>query len=98
MVGYNSAEGIGAVSGKYKRLHVYERDLCRMIPRSLDVRNELPTDWECQKLAEEIRKFYFNGQTITKKLLSEMVRLQGDYHFAIRANLYAEILSRKHQK
>ncbi|XP_037028692.1 esterase E4-like [Bradysia coprophila] len=92
MIGYNSAEGIGVLSSKYESLHVYERDLSRIIPRSL---SESPTEWESQKLAAEIRKFYFDGQPITEKLLNEMVKLQGDYHFAISSNLFAEIHFRK---
>lgn len=97
MIGYNSEEGIITLADIYKKLAVYDKDLAKMIPRSLNVPNESP-GLESQKLAELIRKFYFDGQTISDKLLREMSKLQTDYHFAIGAHLYAEIHSRRQPK
>lgn len=98
MTGYNSAEGIITLLDIYKKLDLYDKDLGRMIPRSLNVPNCSPSEVESQKLAELIRKFYFDGQTISDKVLGEMSKLQTDYHFAIGAHLYAEIHSRRQPK
>ncbi len=98
MIGYNSAEGIVTLPDIYKKMDAYENDLARMIPRSLNVPNELPTGMEAQKLAEEIRKLYFDGQAISEKLLSEISNLTTDYHFGIGAHLYAETHSRRQPK
>lgn len=98
MVGYNSDEGIITLLDIYKKLDVYEKDLAKMIPRSLNVPNDSSSEIEAQQLAETIRKFYFDGQTISDKLLSEMSQLQTDYHFALGAHLYAEMHSKRQPK
>ncbi|XP_037041278.1 esterase E4 isoform X1 [Bradysia coprophila] len=96
MIGYNSAEGIITLLDIYKKFDAYDKDIGRMIPRSLNVPNDSSSQPESLKLAELIRKFYFDGQTISKELLSEMSDLQTDYHFAIGAQLYAEMHCRRH--
>ncbi|KAJ6636708.1 Juvenile hormone esterase [Pseudolycoriella hygida] len=95
MIGYTSSEGIVTLIETCKKIDLYDKDLARMIPRSLNVPNESPSETEAQKVAELIRTFYFNGQPITDKLLNEMCRLQSDYHFVIGAHLYAEMHSRR---
>lgn len=98
MVGYNSDEGIITLLEIYRKLDVYDKDLAKMIPRSLNAPNESASEPESKKLAELIRKFYFDGQRVSKKSLSEMSKLETDYHFAIGAHLYAEIHSRRQPK
>lgn len=98
MMGYNSEEGIITLADIYKKFNLYEEDLAKMIPRSLNVPNESGSERESQKLAELIRNFYFNGQTLSEKMLNEMSKLQTDYHFAIGAHFAAEMHSRRQPK
>lgn len=98
MIGYNSAEGIITLFDIHRKLDAYDKDLGRMIPRSLNVSNETSSELESQELAASIRKFYFDGQRISDQVLSEMANLQTDYHFAVGAHLYAEMHSRRQSK
>lgn len=98
MVGYNSGEGIITLFDIYRKINLYEEDLAKMIPRSLNVPNESSSERESQELAELIRRFYFDGRKVSNELLNEMSKLQTDYHFAVGAQLYAEMHSRRQPK
>lgn len=98
MMGYNSEEGIITLYDIYKKFNLYDKDIAKMIPRSLNIPNESPSEPESLKLGDAIRKFYFNGQKLSDKLLTEMSKLQTDYHFAIGSHLYAEMHSRRQPK
>lgn len=98
MIGYNNAEGIVTLFDICKRMETYNSDMGRMIPRSLNVPNESSDEIESQKVAQMIRQFYFDGQNLSEKLLSEMSKLQTDYHFGLGAHLYAETHSRRQPK
>lgn len=98
MLGYNSGEGISTFLGSYKKLHLYDTDLARMIPRSLNVPNYVGNEVEAKDVAESIRKFYFDGQKISNKLLNEIAELQSDYHYSMCTHLTAEVVSRMHPK
>lgn len=98
MMGYNNEEGIIILIDLFKKFDMYDKDIAKMIPRSLNIPNESPSEPESLKLGESIRKFYFDGQKLTAKVLKEMSKLQTDYHFAIGSHIYAEMHSRKQPK
>lgn len=91
MLGYNSDEGIVTLLDVYKKFDLYDKDLAKMIPRSLNVPNESSSDPEAIKIGELIRDFYFDGQKLSKTVLNKMSKLETDYHFAIGAHLTAEV-------
>lgn len=90
MFGYNSHEGIIMVLDvlKNKKFELYDKDLARFIPRSIDLDVNDP---RCQQLANEMREFYFNGRNLTNKTIKELVHLMTDYHFAMCVHLCAEL-------
>lgn len=93
MMGYNSKEGIVMLidAVKNKKLNEIEHDLARLIPKSV---NLAPDDERCKQLANRIRDFYFKGKTVSLDTVDELVDLNTDYHFAILANLSAELHAR----
>lgn len=91
MLGYNDSEGIMMLDAAFKHIEKYEKDLARMIPRSLDV----PLDQaDSLSTADAIRDLYFNGRTIDKASIKEMTALQTDYHFGIHSVMTAELHAR----
>lgn len=91
MIGYNCSEGIVTLADAVRKLTLYEDDLARMIPRSV---NLAPDDPRCVQVADGIRQFYFNGDPVCRANLAEMVKLQTDYHFALGTQLAAELHAR----
>lgn len=87
MLGYNDAEGLMLLEGASRKLDVYEKDLQRMIPRTLNVNPDSPAGFE---LAKRIQKFYFHNEPIDVSKLHEIGMLHTDYHFAIHTILTAE--------
>lgn len=95
ILGYNNGEGLTMLADAYKKLDVYEKDLARMIPKSINLQ---PDDPKCLEVAEEMRQFYFNGERISTGNLSGMCKLQGDYHFVLGCHLAAELNARYEEK
>ena len=89
MMGYTSHEGLIMLPDAYKKLETYDKDLARMIPRSVDVANDSPNgNAITQQLANEIRQFYFKGKPVTNQTLAELADLQTDYHFGLGTHLH----------
>ena len=95
MIGYNNADGLIMVKEFYKNLKKYEKDLGKMIPRTLDVN---PDSAEGQRFTGQIRKFYFKNDEINETMLNEMTDLHTDYHFGIISWLTAELHVRTQPK
>lgn len=95
MIGYNCSEGIIMLPDVVKKLLLYDRDLARMIPKSL---NLAPDDPRCRTVADEMRRFYFNGNQVTKENLTEMVKLQTDYYFSLGSQMSAELHARHEER
>lgn len=91
MMGYTSTEGITMLANAVKKLEQFQEDLARMIPRSVNLN---PDDENCLKVADQIRKFYFNNGKIDKKSISHLGDLMTDYHFNIGINIAAELHAR----
>lgn len=78
-----------------KKVDIINKDLARLIPRSINVH---PNDPKCLELADEIRKNYFKNKEINNDMLPELNNLNTDYHFGIGSQIAAEIHSRKQHK
>lgn len=91
-MGNNSHEGIIMLLDSYKKLDLYEKDLARMIPASLNVQPNSP---ECEPIANEMRNRYFSGQPLNKDKLNDFINLHSDYHFGIGLHMSAELYARK---
>ncbi|XP_062543899.1 esterase B1-like isoform X1 [Armigeres subalbatus] len=95
MMGLNNKEGTIMLLDAIKKLELYDNDMARMIPRSVNVNPGTKTSNE---LGEEIKKFYFGNQSVDKKTLPQLADLMSDYHFTIIANVCSELHSRyQHQ-
>lgn len=92
IMGNNSHEGIIMLLDSYKKLDLYDSDLARMIPTSLNLQSNSP---ECEKIASEMRDIYFCGQPLNKHLLDNFINLHSDYHFGIGLHMSAELYARK---
>lgn len=79
----------------YKKLDIYDKDLARMIPKSLNLKTDDP---KCLEVANEMRQFYFQGKNVSKDNMSAMAKLQTDYHFALGCHLAAELHARHEEK
>ncbi|CAD7078429.1 unnamed protein product [Hermetia illucens] len=95
MMGYTSEEGITMLVNACRKLDELDQDLARMIPRSVDLD---PNDPLCLVVADEMRKFYFNGEKVTMKKVKELCNLMTDYHFGIGIHAAAEIHARYQHK
>lgn len=95
MMGVNNREGTIMLLDGIKKLDLYDNDLARLIPRTVNVN---PGTVASNELGEEIKKFYFGNQPVSKKTLPQLADLMSDYHFAILANVCCELHSRyQHQ-
>ncbi|XP_062543894.1 acetylcholinesterase-like isoform X2 [Armigeres subalbatus] len=95
MMGVNNKEGTIMLLDGIKKLELYDNDMARMIPRSVNVNPGTKTSNE---LGEEIKKFYFGNQSVDTKTLPQLADLMSDYHFTIFANICSELHSRfQHQ-
>ncbi|XP_064541396.1 esterase B1 [Drosophila montana] len=88
LMGYNSGEGIAMVANARRKLELYDEDLARVVPRNLVENPKAPEAFEA---AEDIRQFYFNGQSVAPERLDNLVDLFTDYHFNIDMQHAAEI-------
>lgn len=79
----------------YKKMDVYDKDLARMIPKSL---NLAPTDPECKGIANELRQIYFGGNVLDKEVLNDFVNLHSDYHFGVGLHISAELYARNQSR
>lgn len=97
ILGYNSNEGFMPLADchKNKKYQLFDRDLACRIPRSIALSVDDPRNAE---LAEEIRQFYFGGQTISDKMKASMAQFLCDYHFTIELHLLAEVYARRQHK
>lgn len=93
MIGYNSNEGLIMLPDalKIKKLQQLDKDLARMIPKSINLSVDDPL---CQFVANEIRQFYFNGKTLSSDNANELADVMSDYHFVIGSHLTAELHAR----
>lgn len=93
MMGYNSMDGlvilVDAVVGK--KLELYDNDLERLIPKSVDL---APDDQRCKSLANRLRQFYFNGNRISAETLEGFADLYTDTYFSLFTYLSAELHAR----
>lgn len=93
MMGYNSIDGlvilVDAVVGK--KLELYDNDLARLIPKSVDL---APDDERCKLLANRLRQFYFNGNRICDDTLNGFADLYTDTYFSLFTYLAAELHAR----
>uniref|UniRef100_A0A8D8NKS9 Carboxylic ester hydrolase n=3 Tax=Culex pipiens TaxID=7175 RepID=A0A8D8NKS9_CULPI len=95
MMGVNNGEGIIMLLDAVKKLDLYDNDMARLIPRSVNVN---PATKASNDLGEEIKKFYFGDKPVCKETLPQLADLMSDYHFAIFANTCAELHARyQHQ-
>lgn len=83
------------LSDVVKKVAIYDKDLARMIPRTVDI---APDDPRCQQIADEIRKFYFAGGPVTKTNMADMAKLQTDFYFSMATHLAAELHARYEAK
>lgn len=92
-MGYNSMDGlvilVDAVMGK--KLELYENDLARLIPKSVDL---APEDERCKSLANRLRQFYFNGNRVCADTLEGFADLYTDTYFSLFTYLSAELHAR----
>ncbi|XP_055610912.1 esterase B1-like isoform X2 [Uranotaenia lowii] len=95
MMGNNNREGTIMLLDAKKKLELYDNDMARLIPRTVNVNPGTKTSTE---LGEEIKKFYFGDKNVSKHTLPQFADLMTDYHFGILANTCAELHSRyQHQ-
>lgn len=80
---------------KHNKYSKYDKDLACRIPKSIALDDDDPKTLE---LADEMRQFYFNGQTITDKMKLQMSNLLGDYEFILELQLLTEIYARRQLK
>ncbi|XP_055528121.1 esterase E4-like isoform X2 [Wyeomyia smithii] len=95
MLGVNNREGTIMLLDAVKKLGVYDKDLARLIPRTVNVN---PYTLASKELGEEIKKFYFGGKSVCNETVPQLADLMSDYHFGILANTCAELHARyQHQ-
>ncbi|GAB0095021.1 Carboxylic ester hydrolase [Sergentomyia squamirostris] len=95
ILGHTSKEGIIMLLDAIRKIDLYETDFSRIIPKSLNV---TPGSRTCERVANEMRKFYFNDAKITKDVIPEFTDLLSDYNFIIGNHVTAEIHARKEHK
>ncbi|XP_053674681.1 uncharacterized protein LOC128724987 [Anopheles nili] len=89
--GNNDREGTIMMMDAIKKLDLYDNDMARMIPRTVNVSPKGPS---CEQLASEVKQFYFGSEGVSKKTVNQMADLMTDYHFGILANTCAEMHAR----
>lgn len=95
LMGYNDSDGICLLEATYKNIEKYDKDLARMIPRSLNV----PLDQEeSLRIANAIRELYFCGRTVDKSTIKKMATLLTDKNFVIHLIINAELHARIQHK
>ncbi|XP_035784382.1 esterase B1-like isoform X1 [Anopheles albimanus] len=91
MMGNNNGEGIIMMLDASKKLDLYDNDMARMVPRSVNV---APESAACEQLGNEIKQFYFGTDGVNKTTVNQLADLMTDYHFGILANTCAELHAR----
>lgn len=95
MLGINNREGTIMLMDAIKKLELYDNDMARLIPRTVNVN---PGTVASNELGEEIKQFYFGDKNVCKETLPQLADVMSDYHFGILANACAELHSRyQHQ-
>ncbi|XP_049299506.1 juvenile hormone esterase isoform X1 [Anopheles funestus] len=89
--GNNDREGTIMMMDAIKKLDLYDNDMARMIPRTVNV---APGSAACEELAKEVKQFYCGAQGVTKETVNQLADLMTDYHFGILANTCAELHAR----
>lgn len=92
MMGMN--DGDGMTMGNYYRfnkLPSFNEDFVRFVPPSIDID---PDSAEAQKLAKEIKEFYFGDKHIDKTTIKPFNDYMTDYHFTIPQTMTNEIHAR----
>ncbi|XP_055620726.1 acetylcholinesterase isoform X2 [Toxorhynchites rutilus septentrionalis] len=91
IMGVNNREGTIMLLDAIKKLDLYDNDMARLIPRTVNVN---PGTKASNELGEEIKKFYFGDKNVCKETLPLLADLMSDYHFGIFANACAELHSK----
>uniref|UniRef100_A0A182QBC1 Carboxylesterase type B domain-containing protein n=1 Tax=Anopheles farauti TaxID=69004 RepID=A0A182QBC1_9DIPT len=89
--GNNDREGCIMMMDAMKKLDLYDNDMARMIPRTVNVSPESPAS---EQLGNEVKQFYCGSQGVTKDTVNQLADLMTDYHFGILANTCAELHAR----
>lgn len=97
ILGYNVNEGFMALADAHKnnKYAKFDQDLASRIPQSIALNDNDP---KIVELTEDIRRFYFDGQTLTEKMKAPVAKFLGDYHFIIDIHLLAETYARQQHK
>ncbi|XP_052870996.1 juvenile hormone esterase [Anopheles cruzii] len=89
--GNNSGEGIIMMLDAGKKLDLYDNDMARMIPRTVNV---APESAASERLGGEVKQFYFGSAGVTQESAHKLADLMTDYHFDILGNTCAELHAR----
>uniref|UniRef100_A0A1B0EWG9 Carboxylic ester hydrolase n=1 Tax=Lutzomyia longipalpis TaxID=7200 RepID=A0A1B0EWG9_LUTLO len=95
ILGHTSKEGIIMLLDAVRKIDLYDKDFQRIIPKTLNVVQGSRT---CERVADEMRKFYFNGGNITQETIPQFTDLLSDYNFMIGNHVTAEIHARKEHR
>lgn len=95
MFGVNDQDGMVMLSNARKKLELFEEDMSRMIPTSVNIPATGPL---ATQLGNEIRKFYFGDKKVDKKSLEEFGDLMTDYHFLLSQTIANEMHSKYQHK
>lgn len=91
MIGITDKDGMAMVSNARKKLELFDNDMSRMIPMSVNIN---PAGEKAEKLGEDIKVFYFGDRGVNKETISEFVDLMTDFHFLIPQTITNEITAR----
>ncbi|XP_058123887.1 juvenile hormone esterase [Anopheles coustani] len=89
--GNNDREGTIMMMDAIRKLDLYDNDMARMIPRTVNVAPGSPAS---EQLGEEIKRFYCGPKGVTNETVNQLADLMTDYHFGILANTCAELHAR----
>ncbi|XP_058463056.1 acetylcholinesterase-like [Malaya genurostris] len=95
MLGINNREGTIMLLDAVKKLAIYDKDIARLIPRTVNVN---PYTVASKELGEEIKQFYFGDKQVSMDTLPQLADLMSDYHFEILANTCAELHAKYQQQ
>lgn len=88
-------EGIIMLKDCFAKVKGYNEDLCKYVPRSLNMEPDTP---EAIETGKEINEFYFGKKVFDKSTEKEMSELMTDFHFAIEHYINAELLAKYQHK
>lgn len=86
--GTTSGDGMTMVSDYRKKLQLFDNDMGRVIPLSVNVN---PISADAEKLANQIKEFYFDDKGVTEETVPQFVDLMTDFHFLISQTICNEL-------